>query len=104
MLSGKKFVGSQFGCFTYVNDEFVDIIKVGKDLLGLGSNVVIVDAFAVFLLLFFEKINNGLFFIDDCVNLKSQTLFLIQIFNGLHVTKVRNSPEAKDFSVDTQCY
>ena len=54
--------------FGTVNDEFVDIIKVGKDLLGLGSNVVIVDAFAVFLLLFFEKINNGLFFIDDCVN------------------------------------
>lgn len=54
--------------FSTVNDEFVDIIKVGKDLLGLGSNVVIVDAFAVFLLLFFEKINNGLFFIDDSVN------------------------------------
>jgi hypothetical protein len=54
--------------FSTINDEFVDFIKVGEDFLGLSSNIIIVDAFAVFLLLFFEKINNGLFFIDDCVN------------------------------------
>ena len=54
--------------FCTIDDEFVNLVKVGDNLLSLLSNIIIVDAFAVLLFLFLEKINNGLFFIDDGIN------------------------------------
>lgn len=54
--------------FGTIYDEFVDFIEVPDDGLGFLSNIIIVDALAVFLFFFFKKINNGLLFIYDGIN------------------------------------
>jgi hypothetical protein len=71
--------------FGTIYDEFVDFIEVPDDGLGFLSNIIIVDALAVFLFFFFKKINNGLLFIYDGINLKKLNFVLDSKFNGLEV-------------------